>query len=288
MTGGEAFLLPAIAEMTGSAALASAPAWLGAGLDSAIIGGLGSHIMGGDPLKGALLGGLTGGLFNAAVPQGIGSLFGGASDAATGALAGEAESLSPALIAADPTLAQSVTGAAAPSLASKAAGFLPYAGLGIGAMALDNAMKPEQVGPAMPNRNENYQKSLPLNRTQQFVDPNSYSGIGGNRSYFDNVNPLPTYYRNGGVVRMSNGGSSSASSSNIPRIKGKGDGRSDSIPAMLSDGEFVISAPVVSALGNGSNDAGAKRLDGMQKKVLQKHYKGGRPTKAQGIGSYVH
>jgi hypothetical protein len=42
---------------------------------------------------------------------------------------------------------------------------------------------------------------------------------------------------------------------------GDGDGTSDSVPAMLANGEFVIPADVVSSLGNGSNDAGANILD---------------------------
>ena len=44
-------------------------------------------------------------------------------------------------------------------------------------------------------------------------------------------------------------------------VEGKGDGTSDDITAMLADGEYVFSADVVSALGNGSNKAGAKVLD---------------------------
>jgi hypothetical protein len=44
-------------------------------------------------------------------------------------------------------------------------------------------------------------------------------------------------------------------------VQGDGDGTSDSIPAMLANGEFVIPADVVSNLGNGSNDSGAKILD---------------------------
>jgi len=43
-------------------------------------------------------------------------------------------------------------------------------------------------------------------------------------------------------------------------VKGDGDGTSDSVPAMLASGEFVIPADVVSSLGNGDNDAGAKTL----------------------------
>jgi hypothetical protein len=54
-------------------------------------------------------------------------------------------------------------------------------------------------------------------------------------------------------------------------VIGDGDGTSDSIPAMLANGEFVIPADVVSGLGNGSNDAGAKVLDNFLKVV--RHHK---------------
>ena len=43
-------------------------------------------------------------------------------------------------------------------------------------------------------------------------------------------------------------------------VNGPGDGQSDDIPAMLADGEFVIPADVVAALGNGSTKAGSDRL----------------------------
>lgn len=60
-------------------------------------------------------------------------------------------------------------------------------------------------------------------------------------------------------------------------LKGPGDGMSDSIPgviggkrpARLADGEFVVPADVVSHLGNGSTDAGAKHLYSMMDKVRQ-------------------
>jgi hypothetical protein len=44
-------------------------------------------------------------------------------------------------------------------------------------------------------------------------------------------------------------------------VKGAGTGRSDEIPALLSDGEYVIDAETVAMLGDGSSEAGAKRLD---------------------------
>lgn len=58
-------------------------------------------------------------------------------------------------------------------------------------------------------------------------------------------------------------------------LKGPGDGMSDNIPASiadkqparLADGEFVVPADVVSHLGNGSTDAGAKHLYKMMDNV---------------------
>ena len=53
-------------------------------------------------------------------------------------------------------------------------------------------------------------------------------------------------------------------------VKGKGDGQSDDIPAMLADGEYVFDADTVASLGNGSSDAGAKLLDHFRES-LRKH-----------------
>ena len=58
-------------------------------------------------------------------------------------------------------------------------------------------------------------------------------------------------------------------------LKGPGDGVSDSIPAVigqrqparLADGEFVIPARIVSELGNGSTDAGARKLYAMMERI---------------------
>jgi hypothetical protein len=44
-------------------------------------------------------------------------------------------------------------------------------------------------------------------------------------------------------------------------VTGPGDGQSDDIPAMLADGEYVLDAEIVSALGNGSTKAGSQLLD---------------------------
>ena len=64
-------------------------------------------------------------------------------------------------------------------------------------------------------------------------------------------------------------------------LKGPGDGVSDSIPASighkqparLAEGEFVIPARIVSELGNGSTNAGAKRLYAMMDRIKAKRAK---------------
>jgi hypothetical protein len=64
-------------------------------------------------------------------------------------------------------------------------------------------------------------------------------------------------------------GSSPEGVTNFPRktgpINGPGTGTSDSIPAMLSDGEFVFTAKAVRNMGNGSRRKGAARMYKMMK-----------------------
>jgi hypothetical protein len=64
-------------------------------------------------------------------------------------------------------------------------------------------------------------------------------------------------------------------------LRGPGDGVSDSIPATiankrparLADGEFVIPARIVSELGNGSTDAGARKLYAMMDRIQKNRSK---------------
>jgi hypothetical protein len=73
-------------------------------------------------------------------------------------------------------------------------------------------------------------------------------------------------------------------------VQGAGDGQSDSIPAMLADGEYVFDADTVAALGNGSNKAGALVLDKMRESI-RKHKRsapvGKIPPKAKSPLSYL-
>jgi hypothetical protein len=79
------------------------------------------------------------------------------------------------------------------------------------------------------------------------------------------IDDLLVGYNDGGDVYMAAG----------RYLSGGGDGMSDSIPATinnkqparLADGEFVVPADVVSDLGNGSSNAGAKKLYAMMNKI---------------------
>jgi len=75
-------------------------------------------------------------------------------------------------------------------------------------------------------------------------------------------------------------------------LNGPGSGQSDEIEGstpsgrrvLLSDGEYVIDAPTVAALGDGSTKAGAKRLDEFRKQVRQQAYGHDKQAKPMAAG----
>lgn len=77
-----------------------------------------------------------------------------------------------------------------------------------------------------------------------------------------------------GVYNMAMGGVYSMGGSPLSAVarlaRGSGSGRDDTINARLSDGEYVMDAETVAMLGDGSTDAGARRLDDMRAQ-LRKH-----------------
>jgi hypothetical protein len=312
----------------------AAPALFGAGaglgtiaLTGAGIGGLGSALIGRDPIMGALGGGLGG------LGAGAAGVGGSAATAAPSTLAA---STAPTVAGTGATLAPSVvpgaigntaaasgfagagtlggagagTGAgsafgslAAPSsfgvtpVAASNAGFLgasgaggaagsggilgsmgitpKMAGYGAGALGVASLMNKEKKQFGQPSTDEITYKGGPLSKFT--YDPNTYKA--------DEVRPpLPTYqatYAAGGGLMglrsFAKGGSGHLGgySDGARVLKGPGDGMSDSIPATiegkqparLADSEFVVPADVVSHLGNGSSDAGAKKLYTMMDRV---------------------
>ena len=71
-------------------------------------------------------------------------------------------------------------------------------------------------------------------------------------------------------------------------VSGESSGQGDKIPAMLSDGEYVIPADVLAHLGDGNNNAGAKKLDAMVGKVRSsKGMKNTLPPKSKSLTAYL-
>ena len=145
-----------------------------------------------------------------------------------------------------------------------------YTTAGAGILA---GMNPRQTMPVEDTSDDgDYLKRISPNfRAQEPVQPNPYY-----RARY------PTYAAEGGVMMGAGGIADLGSYSDGGRLlKGPGDGVSDNIPATigghqparLADGEFVVPARIVSELGNGSTDAGAKRLYAMMERVQAKRKK---------------
>jgi hypothetical protein len=120
-------------------------------------------------------------------------------------------------------------------------------------------------------------------------DDGSGAGFGGIYARGGSVRPQNFYkngkfnfhpaqvYADGGITALAGGGLGSLGgySDGGQLLKGPGDGVSDSIPARigrnqparLANNEFVIPARIVSELGNGSTDAGAKALYKMMDRI---------------------
>jgi hypothetical protein len=97
----------------------------------------------------------------------------------------------------------------------------------------------------------------------------------------------------GGIMGANLGGY--AAGGNPRLLRGPGDGMSDNIPATiggrqparLADGEFVVPADVVSHLGNGSTEAGAKRLHQMMDQVRMDRTGKKKQAPAVKAGKYI-
>jgi len=306
-----AFLGPAVGAAAGSALglglSSAAEAALGSGLIGAGIGG----ITGG--AKGAVLGGLTAGVGSYAlgpaglnlvggensVLSGLGDKLGvtgsgglteqlglsdllpGSSSATTGTSGSSVASSSPSYPTGEMESLNELSkkaGTSETGLGSLFSGgnltkyALPAAVL---AGALGSGQKSAPSATAT-NPDKNYGTHLSnvaFNRTPQAVDVNKIAYGQGSNSFFKD-NALPTVTAAQGRY-----------------VRGGGTGTSDSIPAKLSDGEYVIDAQTVSMLGDGSSDAGAKKLDQMREEIRKQKggllVKGKFPPTAKSPLSYI-
>lgn len=263
----------------------TAAGYLGSALAGAGTGALGSAITGGNIGKGALLGGIGGGI-GQGLQNNFPSTFGvSGSTAAQAADPKFAYSTGSGLNAADTAhisnmfnpASQAITGVssvAAPAASTGGIGGLLDSKYLIPALAGGASLLAgsEKQKPTLSRNDAPAHNVAAMQREGMTVDPSVYYGTGGNRRYLSDTPEVQYRAKGGGIGHL---------------IQGMGNGTSDDIPAMLSDGEYVIPSAVVSALGNGSNKAGAKKLDGFKKNVLKTHYKSAKAPKSMGIGSYM-
>lgn len=266
-----------------------------AALLGAAMGGGAAAVTGGDPLKGAMLGGVTG-----AVGSQFSMLGGGGSGAAAGA-AGGAGAGSAGIAGLEGAASAIAANPAASMGASNLGGIASGAGAGVpGALPTTQGMlfrdplayikaNPFTAGAsglagAVGARPEPFQPGEyngPLRRFR--YDPDTFQptfanggiaelSLGGLNTRIVGDEPMEKPFASGGIASLgsySDGGR---------LLKGPGDGVSDSIPAViankqparLADGEFVVPARIVSELGNGSTDAGARQLYAMMDRIQAK------------------
>jgi len=231
----------------------------------AIGSGVGALINGASPdkaLQSALMGGVTGAAFS-----GVQGMMGG-----KGFMEGVSQGFKPATqgmfsdafggyqtstapTTAAPSQGGPMAGAnappaqtgAQPGMLAKATDWMsqhPYmtAGIaGLGGAALASAMQPDQVEAP----------SLPPGATEEQIQRARFPAGAFTQRVAPRYNFVPTMYAaKGGELDARIGG----------HLSGPGTGTSDSIPARLSDGEFVMTAKAVRGAGNGSRKAGAKKM----------------------------
>lgn len=146
----------------------------------------------------------------------------------------------------------------------------PTAVAGIGALGLAGGFEQDQPEPT--NKGPTGMELLQQDPSKYLVQglPGVQYGGQGNitgtnpyQSPFTMANiRVPSSYQSPGLYAM--GGIATLAQGGYPRrigqISGPGTEKSDSIPAMLSDGEFVMTAKAVRGAGGGSRREGAKRM----------------------------
>jgi hypothetical protein len=285
--------------ITGTAA-STTPAWMVAAgkgaMTGAAMGGGSAALTGRDVVKGTLYGGVTGAVGGAA-----GSAMGGgyAGNMGGGALAGATGSALRGGDIATGAGMGAVGGAINTGIGGLDASPEVKTGLGMFGKPLAMSTIAGAMGGGQSNQGGNYNPNAspygitggqggqyipfnsgiaPIPPSYNPTNPNPFaiSGMMPNNLYYG-YKPATFGYDNYGSRGYAQGGIAALGSySDGGRLlKGPGDGMSDDIPASigdaqparLADGEFVIPADVVSHLGNGSTDAGAKHLYKMMEKI---------------------
>lgn len=236
---------------------------LGTIASGAIGAGLGAMINGASPsqaLTAGLVGGVGGALYSGATSMlGGGSFMQGVSNALPSGMQAMFSTPTTGAAAATPTVSPNLSGfgggstspAGAPGIMQKATSWMsehPY--LTAGGAAL--------LGGALVSGMSEEDKGKPIQRKD--VEPVRFAPGTFALYQAPRVNVVPTYSpayaAQGGEIDARRGG----------HLSGPGTGTSDSIPAKLSDGEFVMTAKAVRGAGEGDRMKGAKRMYDMMHK----------------------
>jgi hypothetical protein len=176
-------------------------------------------------------------------------------------------------------------GQAAPAIAAREAAFAPLATYKTAQTAIGNALAPVATASTVPQL---YNKapftvtgptsitapatSAAVAQSAVMQDPRvltamkatTPASVGGVTQDMALKDASGKYITGESTAAMNMGGIASLRSGGYPRrtgqINGPGTATSDSIPAMLSDGEFVMTAKAVRGAGKGDRRAGAKRM----------------------------
>jgi hypothetical protein len=247
-----------------------APTWAGNTLANAALSSANAAAQGGNPYVsgvGSLVSGGTAAGGNAVgLPSGVSGALGTVAGQQAGQAVGEATQPSQQSQPSQgtPTNMLSVPAVrAAPSATPAASPTQPMQTLGAsnsipaGRQTAINALsgQPQTSASSSPQT----QAANPFASGMNMFAPISYYTYGSNISPYNVMQGVPVYKTGGEVKTPSRGGP----------VWGKGGGQDDLIPAYLADGEYVMDAQVVSALGGGSSKEGAKLLDEMRKEVRE-------------------
>jgi len=159
--------------------------------------------------------------------------------------------------------------------------------------AIDDAIAAGKTGMNIPAPNKGYgvtdagtynMRTVYDPNTQRYIENNLYTTPEQTAADAKTAAAIPTPVKEGGLMAL--GGMTGIAglgdySDGGRLLRGPGDGVSDSIPAMignkqqarLADGEFVVPARIVSELGNGSTEAGARQLYAMMDRIQKNRSK---------------
>jgi hypothetical protein len=227
---------------------------LNAALTGGFMGALGAGVAGAMSPGGSFFGGIEQGLTGTPIQN----IYGGAGPSVQPMVQSAGDSgLSASQISGQAGRAGAAGQGASPGILQQASNWIsrnpiPAVGIaGLGGVALASAMQPEQAPPP----------SLPAGPTSQQISAARFPAGSFAQRIAPKVNVVPTYspaYPNYPTYYAAEGGELDARVGG--HLHGPGTGTSDSIPAKLSDGEFVMTAKAVRGAGEGDRDKGARKM----------------------------